>query len=85
MNFVGNRAFLDTANVIQGPNVLGNNVRLPQYTTVNLGVTYFLSRARFDLNVRNVANRVYYAKDFGSYDVIPGEPREVSARMTYRF
>jgi len=85
MNFVGNRAFLDTANVTEGPQVLGNNVRLPQYTTVNLGATYTVGRARFDLNVRNIANRIYYLKDFGSYDVIPGEPREVSLRMTYRF
>jgi iron complex outermembrane receptor protein len=85
MNFVGNRAFLDTANVTEGPGVLGNNVRLPQYTTVNLGATYTVSHARLDVNVRNIANRVYYTKDFGSYDVIPGDPREVSARMTYRF
>jgi iron complex outermembrane receptor protein len=85
LNFVGNRAFLDTANVVEGPNLLGNNVRLPQYTTVNLGATYTVGRARFDLNVRNIANRIYYLKDFGSYDVIPGEPRELSLRMTYRF
>jgi iron complex outermembrane receptor protein len=85
MNFVGNRAFLDTANVTEGPGVLGSNVQLPQYTTVDLGATYFWSRARFDLNVRNVADRTYYTKDFGSYDVIPGEPREISGRMTYRF
>jgi iron complex outermembrane receptor protein len=85
LNFVGNRAFLDTANVVEGPNLLGNNVRLPQYTTVSLGATYTLGRARFDLNVRNIANRVYYLKDFGSYDVIPGEPREISLRVTYRF
>lgn len=82
---MGNRAFLDTANVTEGPHLLGNNVRLPQYTTVNLGATYTVGRARFDLNVRNIANRIYYLKDFGSYDVIPGEPREVSLRMTYRF
>lgn len=85
LNFVGNRAFLDTANVTEGPGLLGNNVRLPQYTTVNLGATYTVRRARFDLNVRNIANRTYYTKDFGSYDVIPGTPREFSLRMTYRF
>jgi len=85
LNFVGNRALLDTANVTEGPGVLGNNVRLPQYTVVNLGATYTVGRARFDLNVRNIANRIYYTKDFGSFDVIPGTPREVSLRMTYRF
>ena len=85
LNFVGNRAFLDTANVTEGPNLLGNNVRLPQYTTVNLGATYTFRSVRIDLNVRNVANRVYYLKDFGSFDVIPGTPRDVTLRMTYRF
>ncbi|HTU45397.1 MAG TPA: TonB-dependent receptor [Bryobacteraceae bacterium] len=85
LNFVGSRAFLDTANVIEGPNLLGNNVILPQYTTVDLGAAYTFGRARLDLNVRNIANRVYYLKDFGSFDVIPGTPREVSLRMTYRF
>jgi len=85
INFVGNRAFLDTANVIEGPSLLANNVRLPQYTTVNVGAAYTFGRARLDVNLGNVANRVYYTKDFGSYDVIPGEPREVSVRMTYRF
>jgi iron complex outermembrane receptor protein len=84
-NYVGNRAFLDTANVTEGPNVLGNNVRLPEYTNVNLGAAFTFGRARLDLNARNVANRIFYLKDFGSYDVIPGDPRELSARMTYRF
>jgi hypothetical protein len=36
-------------------------------------------------NRRNVANGVYYLKDFGNYDVIPDEPRELSGRVTYRF
>jgi iron complex outermembrane receptor protein len=84
-NYVGNRAFLDTANVTEGPNLFGNNVRLPEYTNVNLGAAYIVGRARLDINLTNAANRTYYTKDFGSYDVIPGEPREASARMTYRF
>lgn len=84
-NLVGNRAFLDTANVVQGPSLLGNNVRLPQYSTVNLGASYTSGRVRFDLSVRNIANRTYYVKDFGSFDVIPGTPRTATVRVTYRF
>jgi iron complex outermembrane receptor protein len=84
-NYVGNRAFLDTANVTEGPGVLGNNVRLPEYTNVNLGAAYTFGRLRIDVDVRNIVNTVYFQKDFGSYDVIPGAPREASARTTYRF
>jgi iron complex outermembrane receptor protein len=84
-NYVGNRAFLDTANVTEGPNLFGNNVRLPEYTNINLGAAYTVGHVRLDVNLTNVAARTYYTKDFGSYDVIPGEPFQASARMTYRF
>lgn len=84
-NYVGNRAFLDTANVVQGPGVLGNQVRLPEYTNVNLGGTYTLGHLRLDANLTNVGDSVYFLKDFGSYDVIPGQPRAFSSRLTYQF
>lgn len=85
INYVGNRAFADTANVSIGPNLLANNVILPNYTDVELGANYTYGRARLDVNVENIANKVYYTRDFTNYSVIPGEPRQVSARMTYRF
>lgn len=84
-NYVGNRAYADTANVVLGPGLLANDVRLPAYTTADVGATYAFSRARLDLSLTNVTDELYYTRDFNNFSVIPGEPRQVSLRVTASF
>ena len=82
LTYVGERAFTDTANVSIAPGILANTVRLPSYTTVDLGASYVFERLRLDLSLSNLADEVYYTRDFNNFSVIPGVPRQVSLRLT---
>jgi predicted porin len=84
-NYVGDRAFADTANVTVGPSLLANTIRLPEYATLDLGATYTFGHARIDANLGNIANKTYYLRDFNNFSVISGEPRQFDARITYQF
>lgn len=85
VNYVGSRPFADSANVTLAPGLLANNVTLPSYTTVDLGVTYRFQRARLDLSVANAADKTYFTRDFNNFSVIPGDPRQANLRLTVDF
>jgi iron complex outermembrane receptor protein len=73
-NYVGNRPF-DNANTI----------KLPDYTTVDLGASYTYEKVRFELFANNVLDKRYFTSaDFGPA-VFPGNPRTIFGRVSVKF
>jgi iron complex outermembrane receptor protein len=70
----------------------GGTVTLPDYATVDLGVGTTLGPVRVEAALTNVFDETYYFTDnasrysLGTEDrVLPGEPRNVSLRLSYHF
>ena len=64
----------------------GTEFFLPSYTLVNLNASYQLTdHLELSAQVRNVFNKEYYPASYATLWVLPGEPREYLARITYRY
>jgi iron complex outermembrane receptor protein len=64
----------------------GTNFFLPSYTLVNLNASYALNdHLEVSVQARNVFNKEYYPASYATLWVVPGEPREFLARVTYRY
>jgi iron complex outermembrane receptor protein len=83
-NYVGERQF-SNAGVDVYNGVLASSVRLPDYVTVDLGAALTLADVRFDLALSNVFDEAYYTREFDDFSVLPGEPRQVSLRVSRQF
>jgi len=44
-----------------------------------------LGDVRFDLALNNVFDETYYTREFDDFSVLPGEPRQVSLRVSRQF
>jgi iron complex outermembrane receptor protein len=86
-NYVGDRQFSNASvDLIEGAEVLlANTVTLPDYVTVDLGASLMLDNTRFDLAVTNIFDETYFTREFNNTSVFPGEPRQVSLRVSQAF
>lgn len=83
-NYVGERPFSNAAvDVFNGR--LASTIRLPDYVTVDIGATLTLDQTRIALNVANVFDERFFTREFNDFSVFPGEPRQVSLRVTQSF
>lgn len=83
-NYVGERPFSNAGvNVYNG--VLASDVTLPAYVTVNLGAALILDEVRFDFVLSNALDEAYYTREFNDFSVLPGEPQQVSLRVSRQF
>lgn len=57
----------------------------PNYTVLDLLVGYTVNDWDFSINVRNAADKEYYATCLARGDCFPGEVRSVSAKVSYQF
>jgi len=58
-------------------------IKMPAYSTANLMLNYQINpAAKLRLSVKNLFDRRYYERSFGSYGV-PGEPRALYATVEY--
>jgi iron complex outermembrane receptor protein len=83
-NYVGERQF-SNADVVVYPGVSANDVTLPDYVTVDIGAALILDEIRFDLAFTNVFDETYYTREFNDFSVLPGEPQQVSLRISRQF
>jgi hypothetical protein len=44
-----------------------------------------LDEIRFDLAFTNVFDETYYTREFNDFSVLPGEPQQVSLRISRQF
>jgi iron complex outermembrane receptor protein len=64
----------------------GTNFYLPSYTLVNLNAAYEVTdHIEVSAQVRNVFDKEYYPASYATLWVMPGEPREYLAKITYRY
>lgn len=80
-NYVGKRKF-SNGDVDLFNGLLASAVDLPDYATVDLGAAATIWKLRFDLALRNLFDKTYYTKEFNDFSVFPGEPRQVSLRVS---
>jgi iron complex outermembrane receptor protein len=64
---------------------LPNTFELPAYGLIDAAVYYTRGPWRFQVNVDNVLDKRYFPAAFSREYVLPGEPRSVSASLTWRF
>jgi hypothetical protein len=81
----GQRCLLGGTRGVAGLSGTSGMGRLYRRSVINLGAVDLVGRARLDLNSGNVTNALDYYRDINNFAVIPGEPRQVSARLTYPF
>lgn len=83
-NYVGERPFSNAGvDVFNG--ILASSVRLPDYVTVNLGAAAALGDVRFDLALTSILDETYYTRESNDFSVLPGEPRQLSLRISRHF
>ncbi len=61
-----------------------NATAIDGYVLLDAAVTYLMGDWRFTLNLRNLADEEYETRGFGSFSVIPGEPRALLLGVEYR-
>ncbi|MBX9746167.1 MAG: TonB-dependent receptor [Hyphomonadaceae bacterium] len=83
-NYVGKRQF-SNADVDIFNGLIANSVVLPDYVTIDLGAAATVWKVRFDLALRNLFDATYYTREFNDFSVFPGEPRQVSLRVSGAF
>jgi catecholate siderophore receptor len=66
---------------------LTNQVTLPSYVTADLAGSFDTGRYEVAVNLKNVADRVYYVSSHGSNDnlILPGPPRQLQVTLRARF
>ncbi len=66
---------------------LTNLVTLPASTTLDAALQYTVGHWALDVNVKNLADRKYYASSHGSNDnlILPGSPRAVQVTLRTQF
>jgi iron complex outermembrane receptor protein len=66
-----------------------NSIELPDYTLVNLGVSYETEDWLFSVSGKNLTDEEYFRANFpnlfGSTIALPELPRHYVARMQYKF
>ena len=62
-----------------------DNLSTPSVTLFDLMLGYQLGQFDFSLNARNLTDKQYYATCLARGDCFPGDQRNVTARISYRF
>ena len=62
-----------------------NTLTLESFSLVNLAASYVFRQMQFNLSVSNVGDTFYYASIRGNTQFYPGEPRRVTATLSWRF
>lgn len=79
----GWRAGLGAYYVGQRYAAVDNTVALPSYTRLDAAISYSTKAVELALNLRNLADRVYYESATNNFQLAPGAPR--SAMLTARY
>lgn len=83
-NYVGSRKFSNArVDVFNG--LLASSVTLPDYVTVDLGLAVRINETQLDLSLINLFDERYFTREFNDFSVLPGEPRQFTARITQSF
>ncbi len=61
-----------------------NSTAIDGFLLLDTALTYLMGDWRFTLNLRNLADEEYETRGFGSFSVIPGEPRSLLVGVEYR-
>ncbi|MBO6701615.1 MAG: TonB-dependent receptor plug domain-containing protein [Pseudomonadales bacterium] len=81
-----NGSIIDVEEVAAG---FSNSVTLPDYTLVNLGVSYETESWLFSVSGKNLTDEEYFRSNFpnlfGGVIVLPELPRHYNARIQYKF
>ena len=76
-------------NADETPSGFSGAVELPSYTVVNAGLVYETDTWQFQVNAKNLTDEQYFRSNFpnlfGSQIVLPELPRNVQARVTFKF
>ena len=62
-----------------------DRVKLPGYTTVDLGVHYEINDYRASLNVENVFDELYYKGGSADSSIYAGDPRNITVSLSGKF
>jgi outer membrane receptor for ferric coprogen and ferric-rhodotorulic acid len=62
-----------------------NTLTLDSFSLVNLAASYVHRQMQYNLSVTNVGDTFYYASIRGNTQFYPGEPRRVTATVSWRF
>jgi iron complex outermembrane receptor protein len=62
-----------------------NTLSLDSFSLVNLAASYVQGPLQYNLSLTNVADTFYYASVRGNAQFYPGEPRRVTATVSWRF
>lgn len=83
----GSRWSFDAGAYAAGDRLLvnGSDVRLPGYALVDVGAQYARGPWSFGLTVNNLLDRRYHTASGNVFSVLPGDPRHVSLRASWRF
>ena len=82
-NYVGERALVNELTDPADP--FFPTAILDSYVVADIGASYTLGKARFDLIVANLGDERYFVASGNVFAVYPGEPRQASLRVTYDF
>lgn len=74
LNYYSSRALLN-----------GSAIRLPEYTTVDLGASYDFDAVRVSLIATNVFDERYFAASGNAFAVYAGDPRQISLTISRSF
>ena len=61
----------------------GNEHTIPSYNVFNLMARYNYQRYGIQLNLNNIADKLYYESAVSSFQFIPEKGRNVTATLTY--
>ncbi|MDN2662718.1 TonB-dependent receptor [Psychromonas sp. 14N.309.X.WAT.B.A12] len=62
-----------------------DRVKLPGYTTVDIGLHYEIEHYRASLNIENLFNEIYYYGGSGDTNIYAGDPRNITFSLSGKF
>jgi iron complex outermembrane receptor protein len=62
-----------------------NTLTLDAFSLVNLAASYVHGPLQYNVSMSNVTDQFYYASIRGNTQFYPGEPRRVTATVSWRF
>jgi len=91
LNLWATRTFKNGFGIGGGPRYVSdqfisedNVFKIDRYLTWDAAVFYDLDRCRFSLNFKNLTDREYETRGFGSTSVLPADPFAVYAGVDFR-
>jgi len=72
-------------NFVSSRNTFEEDLRLPEYSIVDAGISYKINKVRLALNLNNVFNKTHWVGGYSYVRLFPGAPRNYVLTVGYTF